>query len=90
MSITATHPFTNSVVILIFGWYVLLYIMYPKAAVATVFEIATFPLAKILHSGSIENVFSVFENFAPIFFLNAKNDHFVFLAIICHLIDLQT
>ena len=84
MSITATHPFTNSVVILIFGWYVLLYIMYPKAAVATVFEIATFPLAKILHSGSIKNVFfSFFEK------KNAKNGHFFpIFAITCHLIDI--
>ena len=37
--------------------------LYLEAAVATVFEIATFPLAKILHSRSIKNVFSVFENF---------------------------
>ena len=83
MSITATHPFTNSVVILIFGWYVLLYIMYPKAAVATVFEIATFPLAKILRSGSIKNVFfSFFEK------KRQKWSFFPIFAITCHLIDI--
>jgi hypothetical protein len=42
--------------------YICYYIcVYLEAAVATVFEIATFPLAKVLHSRSIENVFSVFE-----------------------------
>ena len=35
-------------------------IMYPEVAVATVIEIATFPLAKVLHSRSIENVFFSF------------------------------
>ena len=35
-------------------------IMYQTRAVATVFEIATFPLAKILHSGSIKNGFFSF------------------------------
>ena len=34
--------------------------MYLEAAVATVFEIATFPLAKLLHSRSIENDFFSF------------------------------
>ena len=53
--------------------------LYLEAAVATVFEIATFPLAKVLHSRSIENGFSVFEkkNFQKFFFeKTAKNDHF--------------
>ena len=34
--------------------------LYLEAAVATVFEIATFPLANILHSRSIENGFFSF------------------------------
>ena len=34
--------------------------LYLEAAVATVFEIATFPLAKVLHSRSIENGFFSF------------------------------
>ena len=34
--------------------------VYLEAAVATVFEIATFPLAKVLHSRSIENDFFPF------------------------------
>ena len=39
--------------------------MYLPRAVGTDFEIATFPLATILHSRYIEkNFFSVFENFA--------------------------
>ena len=70
ISITA-YVDTQKYVILIFGWYILLciIIMYPKAAVATVFEIATFPLAKILHSGSIKNGFFSFWNF---FFFQKK------------------
>ena len=34
--------------------------LYLEAAVATVFEIATFPLAKVLHSRSIKNGFFSF------------------------------
>jgi hypothetical protein len=34
--------------------------VYLEAAVSTVFEIATFPLAKVLHSRSIENGFFSF------------------------------
>ena len=59
-----THWFTNFVVILIFGWYYYYYVcLYLEAAVATVFEIATFPLAKVLHSRSIKNGFFSFWKF---------------------------
>ena len=65
-----THWITNFVVILIFGWYIyIIIIMYLEAAVATVFEIATFPLAKVLHSRSIENgFFSFWKKNSKIFF----------------------
>ena len=47
--------------------------MYLEAAVATVFEIATFPLAKILNSRSIENSFFHFSEEKKLEFFFGKN-----------------
>ena len=47
----------------------LLLCLYLEAAVATVFEIATFPLAKVLHSRSIENVVQIAKRFGSEFAL---------------------
>ena len=67
--------------------------LYLEAAVGTVFEIATFPWAKILHSRSIKMGFSVFEKkIKKNIFLekNAKMVFFCFVPITCHLVDIKT
>ena len=68
--------------------------VYLEAAVATVFEIATFPLAKVLHSRSITNVFFQFlkekKNLEILFWKKPpKMVIFPLLGITFHLIDLH-